>query len=181
MRYDLLLMPFFLPFQILKLRGRDLKSDKIAGNFPPLSSLFRHKKKLFSAKRWKGCKTSTSQAQLANQDSQVGRSWGRVLVNALEITVEQRPIALQMFLHGQDNHPKRLPQNELFSPCNCVPHGTTAWHMPYSPYICFLLMPRLLWYINGNHGKHLRSRQAILRGFQKDRPKNSPKASTFGH
>ena len=41
----------------------------------------------------KGCKTSTKYT-IGNQDSRLGPSWVLVLVSALEITVEQSPLAL---------------------------------------------------------------------------------------
>ena len=36
---------------------------------------------------------------------ELGPSWVLVLRNELEITVEQRPLALEMYLHRQDDHP----------------------------------------------------------------------------
>ena len=51
----------------------------------------------------KGCKTATGQTQLGNQDSGLGPTWVLVLVNALDNTVKQSPLALQMFLHGHHN------------------------------------------------------------------------------
>ena len=68
-----------------------------------------------------------------------------VLVNALKITVQQSPLALQMFLHGHYDCPKTWLKNGLFSPRNRPPRGTTEWHTPYSPPICIPLMAQSLW------------------------------------
>ena len=54
-----------------------------------------------------------------------------MLGNALEITVEETPLALQMCLHGQDDRPETWLKNGSFSPENGPPCGTTAWYMPY--------------------------------------------------
>ena len=51
------------------------------------------------AKKW--CKTSTGYTQLGHQDSRLAPNWVLVLVNALEITVQQSPLAMQMFIHGR--------------------------------------------------------------------------------
>jgi hypothetical protein len=48
------------------------------------------------------------------------------LLNALEITVEQSPLALQMFLHGQADRTETWLNNGLFSPRNRPARGTTA-------------------------------------------------------
>ena len=85
------------------------------------------------------------------QDSRPGPSWVLVLVNALEITVEQSPLALQMFLHGQDDPPETCVQNGLFSPQNRPPRGTMAWHTPSSPPICVPSMAHSLCKNNGNY------------------------------
>jgi hypothetical protein len=77
------------------------------------------------------------------------------LVNTSEITVEQSMLALQMFLHGQNDRPETWLKNGLFSPRNCPPRGTTAWHTPYSPPICIPLMAQSLWNNYGPHWKHL--------------------------
>ena len=99
------------------------------------------------------------------QDSRLGPSWVLVFLNALEITVEQSPLALQMFLHGQDDRHETWLKNSLFSPRNRPPRGTTAWHTPYSPPICILLMAQSLWKTNGPHWKHLRGTPTIVPRF----------------
>ena len=63
---------------------------------------------------------------------EVGPSWVLVLRNALEITVEGRPLALEMCLHGQDDHPETWLKNGSFSPQIGPPCGTKACLMPYS-------------------------------------------------
>ena len=120
-------------------------------------------------------------SSVINQDSRLGPSWVLVLVNALEITVEQSPLALQMFLHGQDDRPETWLKNGLFSPPNRPPCGTTAWHTPYSPPICIPLMAQSLWKSNGPHLKHLSGRPTIVLSFQDDHSENSPKTAIFGH
>ena len=62
---------------------------------------------------------------------ELGPSWVLVLRNALEITVEERPLALQMYLHGQDDCAETRLRNGSFSPQNGPPRGTTAWYTPY--------------------------------------------------
>ena len=62
---------------------------------------------------------------------ELGPSWVLVLRNALEITVEERLLAFEMCLHGQDDRPETRLKNGLFSPQNGPPRGTTAWYMPY--------------------------------------------------
>ena len=54
-----------------------------------------------------------------------------LLRNALEITFEERPFALEMRLHGHDDHPDSRLKNGSFSAQNAPPCGTTAWYMPY--------------------------------------------------
>ena len=54
-----------------------------------------------------------------------------VLRNAWEITVEERPLAFQMCLHGYGNGPETRPENGSFSPQNGPLRGTTAWYTPY--------------------------------------------------
>ena len=104
-------------------------------------------------------------AAAADQDWQLGPSWVLVLVKALETTVEQSPLALQMFLHGQYDRPATWLQNGLFSPRNSPPPGTTAWHTPYSPPICISLMAQSLWKNNGPQWKQLRGRPTIFLSF----------------
>ena len=104
-------------------------------------------------------------AAAANQDWQLGPSWVLVLVKALETTVEQSPLALQMFLHGQYDRRATWLQNGLFSPRNSPPRGTTAWHTPYSPPICISLMAQSLWKNNGPQWKQLRGRPTIFLSF----------------
>ena len=62
-----------------------------------------------------------------HQDVRLGPSWVLVLLNALEISVEESPLALEMFLHGEDNRPETWLKNSLFSPQNRPPRGTAAW------------------------------------------------------
>ena len=87
------------------------------------------------------------------------------MVNTLEITVEQSPLALQMFLHGDYDRREAWLKNGLFSPQNCAPRGTTAWHGPYSPPICIPWTAHSLWKNNGPHWKHLRGRPTIILSF----------------
>ena len=58
-------------------------------------------------------------------------SWVLVLLNALEITVEERPLALKMCLHDHDVRPETRLKKGSFSPQNGPLCGTTAWYMPY--------------------------------------------------
>ena len=58
-------------------------------------------------------------------------SWVLVLRNALEITGEERPLALEMCLHGYDDCPETRLNNGSFLPQNGPPRGTTAWYTPY--------------------------------------------------
>ena len=100
---------------------------------------------------------------------QLGPSWVLVLLNELEITVEESPLASKMFLRGQYDRPETGLKSGLFSPRNRPPCGTTAWHTPYSPPICILLMAQSLWKNNGPHWKHLRGRPTIVLSFHDDR------------
>ena len=61
----------------------------------------------------------------------LGPSWVLILRNTLEITVEERLLALRMCFHGQDDRPETRLQNGSFSPQNGPPCGTRAWYMPY--------------------------------------------------
>ena len=54
-----------------------------------------------------------------------------VLRNALEITVEERPLALEICLHGYDNCPETRLNNGSFLPQHGPPRGTMAWYTPY--------------------------------------------------
>ena len=54
-----------------------------------------------------------------------------VLCNALQITGDESPLALEMCLHGQDDCPETRLKNGSFSPRNGLPCGTTAWFMPH--------------------------------------------------
>ena len=62
---------------------------------------------------------------------ELGPSWVLVLRNAWEITVEERPLALEMCLHGYGGSPETRLKNGSFSPQNGPPRGTTAWYTPY--------------------------------------------------
>ena len=62
---------------------------------------------------------------------ELGPSWVLVSRNALEITVEERPLALQMCLHGYGDGGEMRLENGSFSPQNGPPCGTTAWYTPY--------------------------------------------------
>ena len=59
------------------------------------------------------CVNQVSQIQ-QYQDLQLGPSWVLVLVNALEITVEQSPLALQTFLHGHEDRPETWLKTACF-------------------------------------------------------------------
>ena len=59
---------------------------------------------------------------------ELGPSWVLVLHNALEITVEERLLALEMRLHGRDDRPETRLKNGLFSPQNGPLRGTRAWY-----------------------------------------------------
>ena len=52
-------------------------------------------------------------------------------VNTLQITVEETLSALEMCLHGKDDHPEKRLKNSLFSPQNGPLRGTAARYMPY--------------------------------------------------
>ena len=62
---------------------------------------------------------------------ELGLSWVLVLLNALEITVEERALALETCLDGQDDCLETRLKNGPFSPQNRPPCGTTAWYMPH--------------------------------------------------
>ena len=62
---------------------------------------------------------------------ELGPSWVLVLRNAWEITVEERPLALEMCLHGYGDGCETRLENGSFSPQNGPPRGTTAWYTPY--------------------------------------------------
>ena len=54
-----------------------------------------------------------------------------VLRNALEITGEERALALEMGLHGQEDCPNTWLKKGPCSPQNGPPCGSTALYMPY--------------------------------------------------
>ena len=68
---------------------------------------------------------------LAPTRLELGPSWVVVLRSALEITVEERPLAFEMCLHGYDDGPETRLKNASFLPQNGPPRGTTAWYTPY--------------------------------------------------
>ena len=110
---------------------------------------------------------------------ELGPSWVLVLRNALETTVEERLLALEMRIHSQDDRPETRLKNGLFSPQNGPPRGTTAWYMPYCTRICHHLIAQSLWKNNGPHWKHLHGTPTIVLNFHDDRPENSPKTAIF--
>ena len=65
-----------------------------------------------------------------------------VLRDALEITVEERPLPLEMCLDGQDDCPQTWFKNGSFSPQHGPPCGTTTWYMPYWTPICHHLIAK---------------------------------------
>ena len=62
---------------------------------------------------------------------ELGPSWVLVLRNAWEITIEERPLALEMCLHGYGGCREMRLENGSFSPQNAQLRGTTAWYTPY--------------------------------------------------
>ena len=80
--------------------------------------------------------------------------------------MEQSPLALQIFRQGQEDAPEACTKNDLFSPYDCLPCGTKAWHTPYSEPICIPLMAQSLWKSNGPHWKHVRGRPTIVLSFR---------------
>ena len=62
---------------------------------------------------------------------ELGPSWLLVLRNALEITVEEKPLVLEMCLYVYEDRPQTRLKNGSFSPQNGQPRGTTAWYTPY--------------------------------------------------
>ena len=112
---------------------------------------------------------------------ELGPSWVLVLRNTLEITVEERPLALQMCLHGQDDRPETWLKNGSISPQNGPLYGTTAWYMPCLTPICHHLIAQSPWKNNGPHCKRPLDTLAIVLSFQDDRPENNPKTAIFGH
>ena len=62
---------------------------------------------------------------------ELGPSWVLVLRNAWEFTVEERPLPLEMCLHGYGDGPETRLNNGSFSPQNGPPRGTMAWYTPY--------------------------------------------------
>ena len=63
-----------------------------------------------------------------------------VLLNALEITIEERPLALEVFLDGEDDPSEIQQKTGFFSIRNGPPCGATSWCMPYSTRICIPLI-----------------------------------------
>ena len=74
-------------------------------------------------KRGQGKPSSVSRLEL-------GTSRVLVLRNALEVTVEERPLTLEMCLDGQDDGPDTRLKNGSFSPQNGPRRGSMAWPMP---------------------------------------------------
>ena len=62
--------------------------------------------------------------------SRLGPSLVLVFLNALEIGVEEKRLALEMVPHVQDDRPEKRLKNSSFSPQNRPLHGTTAWETP---------------------------------------------------
>ena len=62
---------------------------------------------------------------------ELGPSCVLVLRNALEITVEERALALGMYLHGHEDCAETRLNNGSLLPQNGPPLGTTAWYTPY--------------------------------------------------
>ena len=60
-----------------------------------------------------------------------GPSWVLVLRNAWEITVEERPLALEMSVYAYGDCRETRLENGSFSPQNGPPRGTMAWYTPY--------------------------------------------------
>ena len=54
-----------------------------------------------------------------------------MLRKALEITVEERPLALQMCFHGKDDFRESRLKNGSFSLQNGPLYGITGWYMLY--------------------------------------------------
>ena len=104
---------------------------------------------------------------------ELGPSWVLVLRNALEITVEERPLALEMCLRGQDDRHETQLKNGSFSPQNGPPCGTTPWYMPYCTPFCHHLIAQSPWKNNGPHCKRPLDTPAIVLSFQDDRPESS--------
>ena len=75
--------------------------------------------------------TAAAAAVAAKSKLKLGPSWVLVLRNALEIIVEERPLAFEMCLHAKDECPETWLKKGSFSPQNGPPCGTTAWYTPY--------------------------------------------------
>ena len=107
---------------------------------------------------------------------ELGPSWVLVLRNALEITVEERPLALQMCPHDQDDRPETWLKNGLIF----TSKWTTVWHQGMvhavlNPHLPAFHSPIAI----GEQRKHLLGVAAIVLNFHDDRPENSPKKSQF--
>ena len=104
----------------------------------------------------------------------LGPSWVLVLLNALETTVQERLLALEKFLHGQDDHPESQLRNVFTS------KSTTVWHHSMAH---ALLNTRLHSFDSPIASEEERppDTPAILLNFQDNRPENSPKTAIFGH
>ena len=61
---------------------------------------------------------------------ELGRSWVLVLRNTLEITVEERPLPLEMCLDGKADCLETRLKKGSFTPHNGPLCRTTAWYMP---------------------------------------------------
>ena len=93
--------------------------------------------------------------------------------NLLEITVEERPLPLEMCPDSQDDRPQTRLKNGSFSPQNAPPCGTTAW------YICHHLIAQSPWKNNGPHCKRPLDTPPIVLSFQDDCPENNPKTANL--
>ena len=59
-----------------------------------------------------------------NQDLRLGLSWVLVLLNAYEIGIEEKQLALERVMQVQDDHPEKTAQKRLIF----TSKWTTAWH-----------------------------------------------------
>ena len=93
--------------------------------------------------------------------------------------MEERPLALEMFLHSQDD------QNTAQKRLIFTSKWTTALHHGMAHTLVNTHLQSLIvqcqWKKNGPHWKCPLDTPAIIPNFQDNRRENSPKTAIFGH
>ena len=109
--------------------------------------------------------STTECTYLPTSRFRTGTELGPSLGNALEITMKESPLALQMFLHGHENCPESWVNNGLFLPQNCSSCATLACHSLSCLLLCTPLKAQSPWKNNGPHWKHGRGIPTIVLTF----------------